>query len=157
MIKTTLSEAAQKLAKKFEVSLDEKMSGNILTIDFDSLLSKLSEPVEYEFTPKTKTDTKYKKISQYPFALRDIAVFVPDIVKESEVLSIIISEAGELLVQTKLFDVFQKTLEDGTKKTSYAFRLVFQSQEKTLSDEEVNAIMEKVAAELNSRVGWQVR
>lgn len=157
MTKTILSETVQKLAEKFEVSLEEKVSGAVLTIDFDSLLSKLPEPAQYDFSAKKEADKKYKKISLYPFVLRDIAVFVPDGVKETDVFEIITAQAGELLVQTKLFDVFQKTLEDGTKKTSYAFRLVFQSQEKTLSDEEVNTIMEKVTAELNGHSEWQVR
>lgn len=157
MIKTILSETAQKLAEKFEVSLEEKFSGPVLTIDFDSLLQKLPESAEYEFSLNKGAEKRYKKISPYPFVLRDIAVFAPDDVKENEILEIIISESGKLLVQTKLFDVFQKTLEDGTKKISYAFRLVFQSQEKTLSDEEVNAIMEKVTAKLNGNDGWKVR
>jgi phenylalanyl-tRNA synthetase beta chain len=156
-IKTILSETAQKLAKKFEVALEEKVSGAVLTIDFNSLLQKLPEPAQYEFSERTGSDKKYKKIPPYPFVLRDIAVFVPDDVKENEVFEVIVSNGGELLVQKNIFDVFQKTLEDGTKKTSYAFRLVFQSQEKTLSDEEVNAIMEKVTAELNRHEGWQVR
>lgn len=157
MIKTILSETAQKLAEKFEVSLEEKVNGAVLTIDFDSLLQKLPEPTQYEFHTNEGRDKKYKKISPYPFVLRDIAVFVPEGVKETEVIDIVIPESGELLIQATLFDVFQKTIEDGTKKISYAFRLVFQSQEKTLSDEEVNEIMNKVTAELNAHEGWQVR
>jgi phenylalanyl-tRNA synthetase beta subunit len=157
MIKTILSETAQKLAEKFEVSLEEKISGATLSIDFDALLSKLPEPPQYEFPAKTEDDKKYKKISPYPFALRDIAVFVPEGIGEGAVAEIITKESGELLVQIKLFDVFQKTLEDGTKKTSYAFRLVFQSPEKTLSDEEVNEVMEKVTSSLNANAGWHVR
>jgi phenylalanyl-tRNA synthetase beta subunit len=157
MIKTILSETAQKLDEKLKVSLGEKINGNTMIIDFDYLLQKLSESARYEFTPKTEADKKYKKISPYPFVLRDIAVFVPEGIVEGAVSDILIKESGELLVQTKLFDVFQKTLEDGTKKTSYAFRLVFQSQEKTLSDEEINEIMEKVTARLNANTNWRVR
>jgi phenylalanyl-tRNA synthetase beta subunit len=157
MIKTILFETAQKLAEKFEVALEEKMTGNTLTLDFDSLLQKLPEHAYYEFAPKTESDKKYKKISPYPFVLRDIAVFVPEGAGESDVLGIIKKESGSLLVRTKLFDVFQKTLEDGSKKTSYAFRMVFQSQEKTLSDDEVNEIMEKVTSSLNANEGWHVR
>ena len=117
-------------------------------------------------TPESYKDTyakdrseksKYKKISPYPFVLRDIAVFVPQGVEEKDVASIIGKEAGELLVNKKLFDVFVKKFTDGTSKTSFAFRLVFQSQEKTLSDEEINKIMEKVSKLMNTNDGWQVR
>ncbi len=154
--KYILPEIEKTLSETLGVSMEGQTNREMLTIDFGALLPKLPEPAQYEFPTKTEDDKRYKKISPYPFVLRDIAVFVPDGVKENEVLEII-TGAGELLVQTKLFDVFQKTLEDGTKKISYAFRLVFQSQEKTLSDEEVGEIMEKVTAELNRHEGWKVR
>ena len=49
------------------------------------------------------------------------------------------------------FDVFKK---DG--KISYAFRLVFQSPERTLTDDEINKIMNAVTEELSSN-GFEVR
>ncbi|MBI2120085.1 MAG: phenylalanine--tRNA ligase subunit beta [Parcubacteria group bacterium] len=155
--KNVLPEIEQKLSEKLGVSVRGQAKGEILMIDFDALLSQLPEPAQYEFPPKMEDGKKYKRISPYPFVLRDVAVFVPDGAGENEVRRIILAESGELLVQTKLFDVFQKTFEDGAKKTSYAFRLVFQSQEKTLSDEEVNRIMENVTLKLNGNEGWRVR
>jgi len=100
--------------------------------------------------PASIKDMRYTPISQYPFVLRDVAVFVPEGTDEKTVSSVIQLEARPLLVTMRLFDVFRK---DG--KVSYAFNLVFQSHEKTLSDAEVNGVMEKVTAALNSK--WQVR
>jgi len=51
-----------------------------------------------------------------------------------------------------LIDSFQK---DG--KVSYAFRIVFQSYERTLTDEEINAIMNRVTEALKKEPTWQVR
>ena len=51
----------------------------------------------------------------------------------------------------ELFDEFSK---EGKK--SLAFRLVFQSSDRTLSDEEVNKVMERVYAALTKQ-GWQIR
>ncbi|MCB9806090.1 phenylalanine--tRNA ligase subunit beta [Candidatus Nomurabacteria bacterium] len=93
----------------------------------------------------------YKTFSQYPFVLRDIAVWVPDNIPTDGLLNLIKEHTGELLVNTKLFDEYKK---DG--KVSYAFRLVFQSFEKTLTDDEVNVVMEKVNKALESK-GWEVR
>ena len=129
-------------------------------IDFEKMIEKLPEPILNISVVETLTVTenlKYKKISPYPFVLRDIAVFVPQSVEENDVASIIEKEAGELLVNKKLFDVFIKKFPEGTSKTSFAFRLVFQSQDKTLSDEEVNKIMGKISKSLNSNNDWQVR
>lgn len=97
----------------------------------------------------------YRPISAYPFVLRDIALWVPEGVSNEEVLALIRAEGGELLAASRIFDVFVKDF-DGVKKTSYAFNLVFQSYEKTLSDDEVNAIMERVTAALVGR-GYEVR
>ena len=59
---------------------------------------------------------------------------------------------GSLLVKgPDLFDTFSK---DG--KTSYAFRMIFQSFEKTLSDDEINGSMEKIYTDVKAR-GWEVR
>jgi len=101
---------------------------------------------------KSEYEISYKPISQYPFVLRDIAVFVPSDVLEGIVQDIIITKGGGLLVATKLFDVYKKD-----EKISYAFQLVFQSNEKTLSDEEINKIMEQITTALDVHDGWKVR
>lgn len=67
------------------------------------------------------------------------------------VLDVIRREAGELLVRSELFDRFEKG-----DRISYAFRLVFQSFEKTLTDVEVNEIMGKVMDAVKAK-GWEVR
>lgn len=94
---------------------------------------------------------RYQPFSKYPFIVRDIALWVPADTKSEEVLDSIRNEAGDLLVRSSLFDEFKKD-----DKVSYAFRLVFQSFEKTLTDEEVKAPMERVAAAL-AKNGWTVR
>jgi len=149
------------LSKNLGVVIKWEFSENgIAEIDFEKMVENLLVPESYEDLKIEKYDIerlKYRKISPYPFVLRDIAVFVPEGVEEKDVASVIEKEAGDLFVNKKLFDVFVKKFPDGTSKTSFAFRLVFQSQEKTLSDEEVNKIMGKVSKSLNGNDGWQVR
>ncbi len=95
---------------------------------------------------------KYSPISQYPFSVRDIAVWTEGEGNEVEIENIIKKYAGDLLKRVSLFDVFSK---DG--KTSYAYRLVLQSMEKTLEESEINEIMNKITEEMNGKDGWQVR
>lgn len=106
---------------------------------------------------KPASSNRYTKFSLYPFIVRDIALFVPESMTSETVWQTIekgIIEAGakELLVRHSLFDEFKK---DG--KISYAFRLVFQSYERTLSDAEINKIMDDLTKILNAKAGWQVR
>ena len=130
---------------------------NLLECDFVEMISKTTQSKAYDFSGVEDKGLKFKKISAYPFMVRDIAVFTPDGTKPEEVFEIIKNEAGELMLKSKLFDVFTKKFPDGLSKTSYAYRLVFQSYEKTLSDIEINAIMEKMTAKLNAKSGWKVR
>lgn len=97
----------------------------------------------------------YKRASTYPAMSRDIAFFVPDILGKSEVDidGIIKSEVenNPLIENYFRFDIFKK--ED---KTSYAYRFVFQSYEKTLTEEETKGVMNKIGEGL-SGLGFEVR
>lgn len=148
----TLDELGKRLGS--ETKRDIKQAGDkiVIEIDFNNLIEKLPEPKDYEDTLATKIDgAVYRKISSYPFIARDIALWVPEDVESETVLEILKEKSGELLARAGLFDVFKK---DG--KISYAYRLVFQSQDRTLTDDETNAIMNEIYAELGKR-GWQVR
>jgi phenylalanyl-tRNA synthetase beta chain len=108
------------------------------------------------YEPRTISLGAYRPFSIYPFALRDVAVWTPAGTEEDEVANLILGSAGELLARVDLFDRFEKTIDDETR-ISYAFRLVFESFERTLSDEDLNPLMEKITNTLNSQKGWQVR
>ncbi|MBT3282681.1 hypothetical protein HN375_00760 [bacterium] len=149
---TDSGDIVNKLSEFLGVEIKGDTEDNIFETNFDELLEKLPEPEdEYEKLEKKESIT-YSSISPYPFMLRDIAVWVPSDVTSDDVLEVVKKESTELLVNTKLFDEFKKD-----DKISYAFNLVFQSQEKTLSDEEVNKIMDSVTEALNSNSNWEVR
>ncbi len=142
------------LAAELETMLGEQLHTHIekgvLECDLSSLIARLPKPTAYEpFTGSV--DITYKPYAAYPFVSRDIALWVPDSVTAESVATLIESEAGELLVRMTLFDEFKK---DG--RTSYAFRLVFQSYERTLNDGEVGSIMETITKTLVSK-GYEVR
>ncbi len=105
----------------------------------------------YPILPKIDPETKYKTISSYPFMLRDIAVWVPIDIEPEKVLKLIKDNSQDILVNHELFDIYEK---EG--RISYAYHLVFQSSEKTLTDEEANLIMDKITQEMKG-IGWEVR
>ncbi|MFZ2555254.1 MAG: phenylalanine--tRNA ligase subunit beta [Minisyncoccia bacterium] len=116
----------------------------------DPLSMYVKDASSYEALPLSET-SRYQAFSRYPSITRDIALWVPIDTVADEVKSVIKNVAGSLCVRIDLFDEFKK--ED---KTSYAFRLVFQSFEKTLTDNEINADMENVYTHVKSRE-WVVR
>ena len=98
-------------------------------------------------------NSKFKMWSLFPFIARDVAVWVPKEVESEKVCKIIQENAGDLLIKgPDLFDEFSKD-----DKKSYAFRLVFQSFERTLTDAEINEIMTKITNKIKENSAWQVR
>lgn len=135
-------------------SLGEKMpyvSGKgIGECNLTDVVVKLPQPSSYERVEIAK-EISYKPFSLYPAMSRDIALWVTEGTQPTEVQSIIDGAAGDLRVRTTLVDVFTK---EG--RTSYAFRLVFQSYEKTLTDEEINVLMEGVYKAVTEH-NWETR
>ncbi len=156
-------EVINKMIEILEKELDAKLvrinkEKEIAEFNFDELTAKLPEAKAYDTDlPLADKDMRLKKISVYPFSVRDVAVFVPEGVDQKTVQDIIEKEAGNLLVRIRLFDVFTKKFGTGGAKTSYAFRLVLQSYEHTLSEEEINTAMAKITSKLNAQTDWQVR
>jgi phenylalanyl-tRNA synthetase beta chain len=127
----------------------------VVEVDFDAYITALPEPTYCEKLLDKQVDVVYKSVSAYPFMLRDIAMWAPENVSQKDILAIIRTEGGELLVRANLFDIFTKEIE-GVSKTSYAFNLVFLSHERTLSDVEINEIMSRITEKLAAR-GLEVR
>ena len=109
-----------------------------------------AEAAHYDQLPFSTTQ-EYHAFSRFPCIVRDIALWVPKETKSESVLEVIREHAGDLLVRSALFDEYEKN-----GKTSFAFRLIFQSFEKTLTDEEVNDQMALIYQALR-KLNWEVR
>lgn len=97
-----------------------------------------------------------KSVSKYPIVDRDLAVVVKEEISNADLISAIISACGKLFYEVNLFDVYRnKSLGDGVKSMAYNIRL--SSDSKTLTDEEVTAVMEKVLKSLKFRYGASLR
>ena len=128
----------------------EGTEGGVTEFNLDSLLASL--PVVTAYAPVNKPAAiSYQPFSLYPSMTRDIALWVPVSVTTELVETLLKKSAGSLCVRATLFDTFIK--ED---KTSLAFRLVFQSKEKTLTAHEVDEQMNAVYNACRES-GWETR
>ena len=96
-----------------------------------------------------RTSVRYEALPRFPAVQRDMA-FVVDADRQIaavEVEAALRAEAGPLLRDVTLFDLFR--FPDGRR--SLAWRLTFQAADRTLTDEEVNAIHARVAAAITRR------
>ncbi len=128
------------------------VTGETVELDISAILTLLP-PLQkmYPPLPLARTAIAYTPLSTYPFVLRDIALWVPAETDAVAVESVLRDHAGKQLVMLTLFDQFQK---EG--RTSFAFHLVFQSKEKTLSDEEVTGWVNTIVDAAQTH-GWEVR
>jgi len=82
-------------------------------------------------------------LPKYPSVVRDVSILVADTLSAETVRGTIRSAAPETLIQIREFDRYQgKGIPDG--KVSVSFRLTFQSPDRTLTDDEVQAAMQRI-------------
>ncbi len=98
----------------------------------------------------------YRPIPRYPASKRDLAVAVPADVTHADLVDAIRSAGGPELAEVRLFDVFEGG-PIGAGKKSMAYALEFQSSERTLSDREVDALMNTIIRALQSKFGAALR
>ena len=102
-----------------------------------------------------RATVRYEALARFPAVQRDMAFVVAadQEVAAADVEAALREEAGPLLREVALFDVFR--FPDGRR--SLAWRLTFQAADRTLTDEEVNAIHGQVARRITERFGLVLR
>ncbi len=120
---------------------------------FDNLSIAKLEDYGKDYVPVRYDLGVYQPFSLYPFITRDVSMWISNSDEARGVVLRLFAERGSgILRQVQLVDQF--TNKEG--RQSLAFRLIFQSFERTLTDEEVNGVMEHIHAALASK-GYEVR
>lgn len=101
-------------------------------------------------------EIEFRPIGKYPAIIRDIAIVVPIDTKTETVQNIIENTAGSLLIDSDLFDYFQDKEMELAGMKNFAFHLIFQSPDRTLTDTEIEKLVTKVMTALEAN-NWEVR
>lgn len=128
-----------------------KMAGNyelksayVAELNLEALIGSEKAPLVFE------------AVSKYPAVSRDIAMLVNESSTNSDITEIISAAAGKFLTKLQVFDVYQgANIETGKK--SMAYTLTFVNPEATLTDEEINRIMDKVTKKLEEKLEAVIR
>lgn len=103
----------------------------------------------------SKLDKKYKALPKYPASLRDIAMLIADEVQVGEIEAVISKAGKELIESIQLFDVYKgKQIPENMKSVAYS---ITYRADRTLVDEEVNKVHDKVVKALEEKLGAQLR
>lgn len=86
---------------------------------------------------------KYKEFTKYPSITKDLAFICNKNISCEDLIKTIKQSAGKILKNVYAFDYYQGNKIEENKK-SIAYKLIFESFDKTLSEEEINPILDKV-------------
>ena len=116
----------------------------VAEVDLDALM-----PLEQDFYG-------IKPLPKFPAVSRDIAVVVAETVGAGSMMDVIRKTAQKTLEDVKLFDIYRgDKLGRGVKSVAYSITL--RAADRTLTDEEINATMDKVLKALNAQFGAELR
>ena len=110
----------------------------------------------------SKQNKKYHEVPKFPAVERDIAIIVDENIEVGEIEKTIIRKARKLLKgkksleELKLFDIYRDE-KIGENKRSVAYSLVFRDLSKSLSDDEINPVMEEITKELENKFNAELR
>lgn len=130
-----------KMLKKFDISQE------VFYADFnwDSIL-KLVSTKAVQYTP----------ISKFPTVRRDLALLIDDAVKFEQIEQLAQKQERKLLKEVNLFDVYQgKNLAEGKK--SYGVSFTFGDDDKTLTDVQIEKVMDKLIKTYQKELGAELR
>lgn len=124
--------------------LDLPSQAVVMEVEVDSLLRHVKDVPEYHEIPR------------FPAVQMDLAVVVREEVEAADVERVIREAGGDLLRETRLFDLYRgDQLGEGEK--SLAYNLVFQALDRTLRDEEAQELWREVVRSLEKRLGARLR
>jgi len=136
----TMGEVHPKVLENYDIEVKTFLAD----IDFNILLQL------------TRMDRIYAPLPKFPASTRDIALLVAKTVESGKIVATIEANGGDILESIKLFDVYEgKQIKEGHKSMAYA--LSFRSLEKTLTDEEVNVVYDKIQKALETEVDAELR
>jgi phenylalanyl-tRNA synthetase beta chain len=103
-----------------------------------------------------KHSIQYTELPKYPEVKRDLALLLDKNISFGEIEAIACQTEKKLLKKVSLFDVYEgKNLEAGKK--SYAVSFILQDETKTLTDNQIDAVMKKLQTEFENKLGARLR
>jgi len=97
---------------------------------------------------------KFKEASKYPEIIKDLAFIIPNDMNSETVKNQIKKSGGRLLDEIEIFDLYEN-IEEGKK--SIAYKLTFKDNSRTLSDEEVMKVFNKIIEEVETKLKIKLR
>ena len=129
---------------KVHPSISKKDDIYVCELSLNALSSKNVRPI------------KFKEISKFPGIEKDLAFVLDKNISSEEVVSVIKKTGGKLLTNIDVFDLYEGDRIDSDKK-SIAYSLKFEDPTRTLTEDEVMAIFNKIISDVESKLNAKLR
>lgn len=103
-----------------------------------------------------QTQRRYQRLPRFPAATRDVALIVPETTTHGEIMAVIQQHGGALLRGAEIFDRYQGG-QVPAGHVSMAYHIEYRSDERTLTDAEVDAAHAALVTALEKELGAQAR
>lgn len=137
----TLGVVSKKLTSKLDIDTDVFFAD----LEWNNILSELK-----------KHKVSYTEISKFPEVKRDLALLIDKNTKFADIVKIANETEKKLLKDVYLFDVYEGKNLPSDKK-SYAVSFILQDMTKTLTDTQIDAIMNKLIKNFEEKLGAKIR
>ena len=104
-----------------------------------------------------KLGTKFKEVSKFPPVVRDISFIVSKEFVLNDYFDLIREVGGEMIENVEVLDKYENDEKFGADRMSYTFRITYRHLERTLTNEEVNAVHQKLEERTEKELGAQIR
>jgi phenylalanyl-tRNA synthetase beta chain len=123
------------------------VEGQVFFADFDwDVLMKIIR----------KNSIQYKEVSKFPAVRRDLSLLIDENVSFDKLQFVAQKTERKLLKEVNVFDVYKgDKIPEGKK--SYALSFILQDEEKTLTDKQIDAIVQKLIVNFEKELGAEVR
>jgi phenylalanyl-tRNA synthetase beta chain len=128
-----------------QISKEHKLRGSVAfaELNFDEIF-------------KTKKTHRFVPLSAFPSVEKDLTFVMPKSMKSQAVIKEIAKAGGQLLQSSRVIDLFEGEAL-GFDKKALSFRMIFQSSERTLSDEEVLKLVTSIIDSVSQKLSIQLR
>ena len=113
--------------------------------------------LDWDFMIKNiKSKTKYSEVNKFPIVRRDLALLIDKDIEFSKLKSIAKQTEKKLLKSVNLFDVYEGDKIPKNKK-SYALSFTLEDKENTLTDLQIDYVMQKLIDAYKQKIGAELR
>lgn len=108
-------------------------------------------------TKQLKLGQRFSEVSKYPAVVRDISFIVPNTFTPNNYFDLVREIIGDLAEEVTLLDKYENAAKFGEDNVSYAYRITYRSLDRTLTQEEVNALHKQLEEVTRNTYGATVR